>query len=455
MKILRAGNIGIIDPENGQGSLYSFTMGKGWQPSSFMLSGHGLPDRKLFVNGTAIIPYGFHNDFPQRVDALLGKFYAGEGIISKVTGLQWGQGPAFYQEEVDAVANKFVRKWVEDDLLGADLRSWTGVQNWKQFVRQCAGDYNHLGGFFVKIYRNRAPRVGGAGRLAKMEFVSARKARLLYPADGSDRVPGVMVGNFPFNNTRYTYNYPLFDPNDPFRHPVSMAYYKDFTFGQDYYAVPKFMGAWEWLELAGGLAEILKNYNANSSSISLHIESPQSYWDKAEERIKARCVKEGREYSPKMLEDFKQAAMEKFAANITGSENAGKYLHTSKEFDAEADSFVGWTVTPVDKKLKDYVDAQIKIANKADAAATSGFGLDPVLANLIMENKLSSGSEKLYSLKVHMATETAIPDMVICQPLQEYIAANFPGSATRVGFYRPVVDAEQNVSPDNRVKSNQ
>jgi len=129
-------------------------------------------------------------------------------------------------------------------------------------------------------------------------------------------------------------------------------------------------------------------------------------------------------------------------------------MHTTKFWNPEANNFEGWTVEPLDKKIKDYVDAQIKISNKADAAATSGFGLDPVLSNLIIENKLSSGSEKLYSLKVYNASETAIPDMILCKPLQQYINANFPGTATKVGLYRTIVEAEQNVSPSNRMKEN-
>ena len=129
-------------------------------------------------------------------------------------------------------------------------------------------------------------------------------------------------------------------------------------------------------------------------------------------------------------------------------------MHTTKFWNAEANNFEGWTITPIDKKIKDYIESQIKIANKADAAATSGFGLDPVLSNLIMENKLSSGSEKLYSIKVYNASETAIPDMILCKPMMYYIRANFPGSKTQIGLYRSIVNAEENVSPSNRVKDN-
>ena len=155
-----------------------------------------------------------------------------------------------------------------------------------------------------------------------------------------------------------------------------------------------------------------------------------------------------------MLEDFKDAAMEKFASNIAGKENVGKYMHTTKYWNEEANAFEGWKVEPVDKKVKDYIEAQIKISNKADAAATSGFGLDPVLSNLIIENKLSSGSEKLYSLKVYNASETAIPDMILCSPMQHYLAANHPEKRLKVGMYRNIVEAESSVSPSKRVEAN-
>ena len=238
------------------------------------------------------------------------------------------------------------------------------------------------------------------------------------------------------------------------RQTISNLRYNIYSFCKDFMSAPRFLGAFEWLELAGNLAPLLKAYNENASAISLHIESPQKYWDDAEKRIKEICERTGEPYSPKMLEDFKDAAMEKFASNIAGKENVGKYMHTTKYWNEEANAFEGWKVEPVDKKVKDYIEAQIKISNKADAAATSGFGLDPVLSNLIIENKLSSGSEKLYSLKVYNASETAIPDMILCSPMQHYLAANHPEKRLKVGMYRNIVEAESSVSPSKRVEAN-
>lgn len=453
MKIRRSGNFGIIDTQTDKG-LISFSIGgtgRGWSPSSIMLTGRGTYfQRKLSVNGVDIVPMGDNNDLPGDVMRLLDKFYAGEGIMGKIAGLQWGEGPRLYEDSIDEAQNMFYRRWVLDEEVTRELESW----DYTTFLHRCLVDLTHMQGFFVKFIRNRGPRTGGRGRLVRLEHIPYQKARLVYPPEGEDEPREILVGDFPTPDANYMYRYPIFDPANPFSHAVAAKYYNIYSFCKDFMSTPRYLGAFDWLEMAGGIASLLIAYNENASAISYHIESPQSYWDKARERIKEICALRGEAYSEQMLEEYKDAAMEKFATSLTGKENAGKYVHTSKYWSPEADDFEGWKVTPIDKKIKDFVDAQIAISNKADAAATSGFGLDPVLSNLIIQNKLSSGSEKLYSLKVYNASETAVPDMILCKPLQQYINANFPEKRVKIGLYRTVVEAERNVSPENRMKEN-
>jgi hypothetical protein len=451
MDIRRVGNYGIIDTGN---NFYSFSigaMGKGWTPSSIQLNRGVWFSKRISVNGTFIIPMGMNNDLPGETMRLLDHFYAGEGIMGKITGLQWGEGPRFYEDAIDSTNNKFYRKWILDNIISSDMEAW----DYFTFVHRCLVDLTHMQGFFVKFVRNRGPRADQPGKIVRLEHIPYQKARLEYPPDGEDDPQHIIVGDWPWPDPELMVSYPIFDPLHPFKYPVSAKYYNIYSFAKDFMSTPRFLGAMAWLELAGGIAPILASYNANSSAISLHIESPQSYWDKAEERIKAVCARNGEKYSAKMIEDYKDAALETFAQNITGQKNVGKFMHTTKFWNEEANNFDGWKVNPIDKKIKDYIDAQISIANKADTAATSGFGLDPVLANLIIDNKLSSGSEKLYSIKVYNASETAIPDMILCKPLMQYIHANWPGSNTRIGLYRTSVDAESAVSPNNRLKANE
>ena len=325
MEIRRSGNFGIIDTGSDKG-LISFSIGgrgKGWEPSSIQLNRRGaFFSRKISVNGTFIVPMGDNNDMPGEVMRLLDKFYAGEGIMGKIAGLQWGEGPRLYEDAIDEENNRFYRRWKLDPEITADLESW----DYTTVLHRSLVDLTHMQGFFIKFVRNRAPRVGNPGRLVRLEHIPYQKARLVYPPDGEDEPQEVLVGDFPYPDPAYTYRYPVFDPAHPFKYPVSVKYYNIYSFCKDFMSTPRFLGALDWLELAGGLAAILIAYNENASAISLHIESPQSYWDRAEARIKQVCERTGEKYTAQMLEDFKDEAMEKFASNITGRQNAGKYM---------------------------------------------------------------------------------------------------------------------------------
>ncbi|MBO5054558.1 MAG: hypothetical protein J6C44_10075 [Muribaculaceae bacterium] len=453
MNIRRCGNFGFV--ENGAGEVYTFSIGastgSGWTPTSYMLRGGGLCSfgyKYMSVNGTPVIPFGVDNDLPGHVSRLLEKFYAGEGIMGKKAGLQWGEGPRLYRDAVD-LNNLYYRHWAIDDAITAELK----VADYLTQMHRCLIDLCHLEGFWVMFIRNRGPRIGGAGRLVKVEHIPARKCRFVW--EGENVPPTrVMVGDFPSPDASTSRIYPLFDPSNPLKHPVSIGYFNIYSYNHDHYSVPRFIGAFDWLELAGTLAPLLSTYNANASAISKHIESPQSYWDKAEEKIKDACQRRGIPYKSKYLEDYKDEAMEKFATQMSGKENAGKFLHTSRFYNEVASDFEGWKITPIDNKVKEYIEAQVAICKKAEAAATSGFGLDPSLSNLILDTKLGSGSEKLYALKVYNATETSVADMVLCKPWQYFLEVNHPGTDLKIGLYRTVVEAEKNVNPENRIKAN-
>ena len=434
--------------------IYTFSLNsrqqRGWSPSTYMLRGAtgSFGYKYMNVNGVPIIPFGADNDMPGRVCHLLEKFYAGEGIMGKKAGLQWGEGPRLYRDAVSEESNVFYRAWTVDDEITADLKATDYLTQ----MHRCLIDLCHLEGFWVKFTLTRGRRIG-AGRIAKVEHVPAGKVRVVWPGD--NKLPTeAMVADWPVADPATSHVYPLFDPREPLKHAVSLAYYNVYSYGHDHYSVPRFIGAFDWLELAGTLAPLLATYNENASAISKHIESPQSYWDRQEEIIKDLCQQRNIPYSPKMLEEFKDAAMERFAASMSGKENAGKFFHTSNFWNPEANNFEGWKITSIDNKVKEYIEAQVAICKKAEAAATSGFGLDPSLSNLILDTKLGSGSEKLYALKVYNATETAVADMVLCKPFQQYIDTNHPGTDIKIGLYRTVVEAEKNVNPENRVKAN-
>ena len=62
------------------------------EPSSIMLNHNRNTcfTRKMSVAGYDIVPMGDNNDIGRRMAGLLDRFYAGEGILGKIAGLQWG-----------------------------------------------------------------------------------------------------------------------------------------------------------------------------------------------------------------------------------------------------------------------------------------------------------------------------------------------------------------------------
>ena len=446
--VKRVGNFGFVD--DGAGGVYSFTMGSKWTPSTFMIRGGSVTrygSQYMSVNGVNIIPFGSDNDLPGRVCRLLEKFYAGEGIMGKKIGLQWGEGPRLYRDAVGQ-NNTFYRSWCVDEEIMNELKRIDFMTQ----MERCLTDLVHLEGFWVKFRRNRGWYIN-KGKFYSVEHIPAEKVRFVWNGEGKTPTHA-MVADFPDVSPENCRVYPIMDPREPLRHSECVAYYNLYSFTHEHYSVPRYVGAFEWIDLAGSIPELLANFNTNASAISKHIESPQSYWDAREEEIKEYCLKAKIPYNKQMLEDFKNEAMEKFASALSGKENVGKFIHTQHFWSPEANAFEGWKVTPIDNKIKEYIDSQMSIAKKSEAAATSGFGLDPSLSNLILDSKLGSGSEKLYALKVYNATETALPDMVLCKPFQQFIDANFPGTDVRIGLYRTVVEAEKNINPEDRVKAN-
>lgn len=119
---------------------------------------------------------------------------------------------------------------------------------------RCLVDLVHMQGFWVKFIRNRGPRIGEDGRIVRLEHVPYRKCRFEYPDDRHDLPQNVYVGDWPFPDPDRLAKYPVFNPADPFRHPVSVGYFNIYSFCRDFISTPRFLGAFPWLELAGTIA---------------------------------------------------------------------------------------------------------------------------------------------------------------------------------------------------------
>lgn len=198
---------------------------------------------------------------------------------------------------------------------------------------------------------------------------------------------------------------------------------------------------------------IFRHVTENGLNLAYHVHSPQGYWDRIEEKLREKYPEEQPEEIEARYKQAKKKILDALTETLSGKQNAGKFFESIDSYDDD-NNLITWKIEPVDQKIKDFVEAQLKISEAASSAITSGMALHPSLTNIMVNGKLASGSEMLYALKVFLHFDTRIPERVILGPINQAIAYNFPGTRYQLGFYHAVVMSEEGVSESERMKNN-
>ena len=406
-----------------------------------------------FIGDYIMYPYGSTNDLPDLIKNTIQENYIAPGIIKKKTQLLWGSGPMLYKDSI--VKNKPVRLWQEDLAVLKWLESW----DYEAYLLKCATDHNYMEGVFTKYTLTKGSRIG-KNFISKLEHCQMDRTRLATHKNAGTRDATHAIQNdwsFSRANSLSEYKvYPLFNFNSPFANRTSVFYSNMYSFCTDYYTVPDIYGSLEWLNRSTSVPLIFKALSKNSINLKYHIISPQAFWDKKAQQMKDNCTQRGTVYKDSMLTDFQTAFLKKIADVLSGDENTGKYLHTTKTLTVDGQNILehGWEVKVIDQNIKDFVEAQIKISQRADHALSSGIGLHSALGNVSETGKSDSGSEQLYALKNFLLTGVDIPEMIVMKAINYAIKANFPNSGLKLGFYHEVPEKEEDVSEKDRIKNN-
>lgn len=397
-----------------------------------------------------VVPYGWQNNIPTFVRDVVDENNLVPGIINRQAGLLWGQGPHFYQLGYDG--GKISQVWLED----RDVQAWLDSWDYKAYLRGCINDYLHLGGFYDAKYLARGQRIGLGRRIAMLEHIPAKNARLEWPENDSRRIADVRhiaVGDFENGCTGTGVTlYPVYDRRDPGKYPASASYNRLESFARDFYSVPQFWGALRWIIRGSEIPAIFKYVTDNGINLAYHVHSSDAYWDKRRDVLRnlhpdwseARLEEEIGVITTKMLDSM--------VAVLTGKENAGKLFHSIDIVDDQGNSHP-WKIEAIDQKIKDFVESQLKINEASVSAITSGMGLHPSLSNIMVNGKLASGSEMLYAFKLYLHSDVEIASGIILEPINQAIAFNFPGKDIRLGFYHSSVQTEEALSSSDRLKN--
>jgi hypothetical protein len=406
-----------------------------------------------YIGDYILHPYGVNNDLPSIIKDVVQKNYIAPGLLRKKTNLLWGTGPSLYKDKIEN--NIRVRELVDD----VEIQDWLDSFNYLAYIMQLCEDYQYIQGCFTKFEAQKSIAVG-TNKFKKLEAIQPDKARLASLKNATDRKATHIITNdwsFDTPNSLTEYKvYQAFNYTNPFEKPNSILYSNLYSFCSDYYSVPEIYGSLEWLKRSTAVPLIFKAMSKNSINLKFHIKSPQAYWDSKREQMQKNCSERGVKYNEKMLIDYQNEFLKKIAEVLSGDENSGKYLHTVKSLRVDGINLVeyGWDIEVVDQKVKDFVDAQIKISQRADQALSAGIGLHTSLGNVSETGKSDSGSEQYYALIGYLNTGVDIPEMIILKALNYAIKANWPTKNIKIGFSYNVVEKQQDISPADRSSNN-
>jgi len=425
--------------------------GNDWQRTVLFDNKHNWERDPTYVMGKKIVPYGTNNDLPVVIRKVMDENALAPGIIEREIGLLFGNGPALYRLEFgeDGIIS---RRYVRD----ADIEQW--LKSWKfhRFLDMAMVEYKHLKGFFVRRFQRRGWRIGEKRFIKKLDVIPATDARFEWPDTQDQRmedVRNIYVGDFENNCLRTGITrYPVYDHDEPWRHTVSLSYHNSYSFARNFYSVPGYYGALKWIMRSSEIPEIIQYLTENGIAAAFHIHSPELYWKRKRERLEEIYEDKPAAFIDQKLDELKTKIFDDISAALAGKKNAGKFIETVDFYDDEG-NLCEWKIEPIDQKIKDFIEAQIKIGEKADSATTSSMGLHPSLSNIILQGQFSSGSQLLYALKAYLASDVNIPEEVIFEPINQAIEVNFPGKDYKLGFYRDIVRTESETKPDDRVRN--
>lgn len=395
-----------------------------------------------------VIPFGSSNNLPNEIQETIFPNHLAPRILDRKAELLFGQGPYLYIQKKDGT--QFNRQAVENE----EISKWLQEIEHEDLLIHNATEYYYAEQIFVKIRRKKAGRLGKVSAQASLEKLSVVNCRLAYLKNSLSRIPThVIIGDWKNISKKKDFDVlPLWDAKDPARYPIAVHYCGFRSFGLSSYVLPSTYGSLPWIKRSTTAPKVIEAFTNNSLNVRYHITSPQRYWDDLRKNLKTRCSEARETYEEKMLEDLEDQIFNSLSEVLSGVENVGKYWHSKTVTELIGGSAVelGWKITPIKQEVKEYVEAQIKVADKSDFAVQAGLGLHASLANVGADGKSDSGSEQLYARINHEQTGLPIPEFYTCKALNDIIRIKFD-TQIRIGFYHVAAKREQDVSSSDRI----
>lgn len=178
------------------------------------------------------------------------------------------------------------------------------------------------------------------------------------------------------------------------------------------------------------LPHAIRDLNENMIAAAYVVHAPSQYWKDIRKQVLEVHPDWTEEQVKKEIDRLKDRLTQQIADVMAGKNNAGKFF-SCVDFTDDYGHAQSWKIEPIEMNIDKYIEAQAKISRIANSSITSGFGLSPALANIIIDGKSDSGSQMLYALKIFYGADTQIAEDIALEAVNDAIRINFPEKSHR------------------------
>lgn len=482
---------------SGKGYAFTYQIGETPLGSSASIYGpsYGIGSETLsarMVNRYYVWPAGADNLEPNTCKALIKGNRLLPSLIEKQISILYGNGPQLYVSETGK-DGLLARKYVRVSNIQEWLESWreNGLPDtYETYLNKCIRSYYYSEGIFTKWHLSRGLKAGLSGfhPVSGLEHVDELRCRMAttrnigMKTDVEDRdFDKVMVGNWESSAISTEFKiYPRMDYTNPFSRSSPISYSKNPNYGEAVYASNVFFaGIKEWIKGCNATPEYINSFLENSLSARHHVIIPNAWLKQKEDQLQQLCdinarkhaegkpesdylkvtigntvIDIGTSYTDDLLGKLVQAELTNLTNFLAGrGKNQGKVYATRSFINQNGDTET-WKIEEIGQKYKEYIEALITYDKRADMVLLSAKGIDSSISNISSDGVISkSGSDTYYNYMVYL-TQQALPESIICADVNYALRMNFPEeyrSGVRLGFYRPAVQRQEDISPADRL----
>ena len=440
-------------------------------------------------------PAGENNDDPDICSDLISGNRLLPSLIEKQVAILYGTGPMLYEDEIQDDGT-MSRRYLKDPQIQEWLESWQKnglLDSYKDYLRKMIRSYYYSEGCFTKWHLSRGLKAGVSSLpVAGLEHISELRVRLATTKDISMKTDVenrdfdyVLIGNWKQTASRREFKaYKRFSAVDPLAATSTVSYSKNANYETDIYATNVFFkGIKSWIRGCNATPDYINSFLENSLSARHHVIIPNAWYNAKKEALQELCdanaekkasgakddelivievgakkFEVGCEYSDVLLDQYVHLELENLTNFLAGrGKNQGK-TYATRSFMNENGEIEKWIIEEIPQKYKEYIEALITYDKRADMVLLSAKGIDPSISNITSDGTISkSGADAYYNYIIYL-TQQAIPEDVVCADLNRAISINFPEQyrrGVRMGFHRPTVQRQQEISPSNRLTNQQ